>query len=133
MTCDGAGEVVDTRGAVIHRDDDGTIVIRVKHVDMTAEVMRDVLAGRFSFGRVKAKVLIDTRAVRSMTREAQELTAADDVLPYTGCIALVVANSLSVVLANFYLLFVRPRFPTRMFRTEEAAREWLRTIEIEQV
>lgn len=131
MDGDGASGVVDTRGAVIQRDEDGTIVIRIKHVDMTADVMRDVLAGRFSFGKVKAKVLIDTRAVRSMTREAQELTATDDVVPYTGCIALVVANGLSVVLANFYLLFVRPRFPTRMFRTEEAAREWLRSVEIE--
>lgn len=122
-----AGEV-DTRGAVICREEDGTIVVRVKHVDITAEVMREILDGRFSLGRVKARVLIDTRAVRSMTREAQELTATDDVVPYTGAIALVVASSLSVVLANLYVVFVRPRFPTKMFRTEEAARAWLSTV-----
>lgn len=116
---------VDTAGAEITLERDGTVVIRVKHVDMTREVMADVLAGRFTLGRVRAPVLVDARRVRSMTREAQELSAGPDTLPYTDCIALLVASAVSVVLGNFFLVFVRPPFPTRMFRDEAEARAWL--------
>ena len=121
------GRSVDTRGARITLERDGTVAIRVKHVDMTGEPMQEVPVCRFALGRVRAPILVDARRVRSMTREAQEMTAKPDTLPYTDCIALLVDNSLSVVLANFYLVFVRPPFPTRMFRSEEAARAWLAT------
>ncbi len=116
---------IETSGAHITREADGTIAIRVKPVVMTGEVMAEVLRGRFSFGRTRCPVLVDTRQVRSMTREAQELSAAPENRPYTECLALLVDNSVSVVLANFFMIFVRPPYPTRMFRTEGAARAWL--------
>jgi len=116
---------VDTVGAEITLEADGTVVIRVKAVHMTEEVMAQVLEGRFSLGKVRAPLLVDTRRVLSMSRKAQEITAAPNTVPYTDCIALIVDKPVTVVLVNFYMVFVRPPFPTRMFRTEAAARDWL--------
>lgn len=118
-------ESIETVGAIITRESDGVIIIRVKPVDMTKEVMAEVLRGRFSFGRVRAPVLVDTRQVRSMTREAQELSASPEIRPFTDCLALLVGNSVTVVLANFFLVLARPPYPTRMFRHEAAARAWI--------
>jgi hypothetical protein len=53
------------------------------------------------------------------------LTAAPETIPYTDCIALLVDKPVTVVLVNFFMVLVRPPFPTKMFRAEPSAREWL--------
>lgn len=104
---------------------DGLVVVRVNDIDMGADEMRAILEARFSFGYRLAPVLVDARRVRSMSREAQEISAAPAVQPYTNCIGIIVQSPVSVILANFFMVFVKPVFPTRMFRSEEAARAWL--------
>jgi len=117
---------VTVEAADIICEPDGMIVIRVKNVDMTAERMNEILdARRRAFGAHEVPLLIDTRKVRSMTREAQEITARPDSKEFTECMALLADSAVSVVLVNFFMVFVRPPYPTRMFRSEEAARAWL--------
>jgi len=120
-----AANQVSTTGADITLEEDGTVVVRVKPVDMTREMMAEVLEAQFALGKVRAPVLVDARRVKSMSRAAQELSAAPETIPYTDCIALLIANSVTVVLANFFVVFVRPPYPTKMFRSEAAARAWL--------
>lgn len=123
----GARRHASVEAADLTLEDDGTIVVRVKDVDMTAERMSAILdERRAAFGAHCVPLLIDARRVRSMTREAQELTARPDSKEYTACLALLVDSAVSVVLVNFFMVFVRPPYPTRMFRSEDAARAWLR-------
>lgn len=117
---------MSVEAADIFREDDGMIVVRVKNVDMTAPRMTEILdARRRAFGAQRVPLLIDARRVKSMTREAQELTARPDSVEYTDCLALLVESAVSVVLVNFFMVFVKPPYPTRMFRSEDAARAWL--------
>lgn len=104
---------------------DGTIVIRVKPVVMTAIEMAAVLDARIRLRDGLAPILVDTRRVTSMSREAQEMTASERMRPFTDCVALLVDNPVSVVLANFFVVLVRPPYPTKMFRSEERARRWI--------
>lgn len=114
-----------TGGAELELEDDGTVVIRIKHVDLTAALMREILDAEISLRAERGPALIDTRRVRSMTREAQALSASPEVGATTSCLALLVDNPLTVVLANMFMAFVRPPYPTKMFRREADARAWL--------
>lgn len=106
-------------------EQDGLIVIRVKHVDMTSEQMRKVLDARLALRPAPAPVLVDARQVKSMSREAQEMTASAEMQPYTECIAMLASNPVSVLLVNFFMVLVRPPYPTQMFRDEAKARAWV--------
>lgn len=106
-------------------EQDGLIVIRVKHVDMTGEQMRKVLDARLELCRARAPLLVDARSVKSMSREAQEMTASAEMRPYTECIAMLASNPVSVLLVNFFMVVVRPPYPTQLFRDEAKARAWV--------
>lgn len=103
------------------------VVIHVKSgVDMSEDLMRDVLTARFTLAPRAAMVLVDARRVRSMSRAAMELSANPEVRPFTARLAVLTGSPVSVVLANFFMVFIRPPYPTRLFRDEDAARSWLR-------
>jgi hypothetical protein len=106
-------------------EEDGLIVIRVKHVDMTAAEMRKVLDARLSLLKARAPLIVDARQVKSMSREAQEMTASAEMRPYTQCIAVLASNPVSVLLVNFFMVLVKPPYPTQMFRDEVKARAWI--------
>lgn len=106
-------------------DDDGIVVIQVRPVDVTVDQMRAVLGAQIELCPRPARVLVDARAVRSMSREAQELTAAPGMAPYTEALAILAASPVSVLLANFFVALVKPPFPTKLFRDEALARAWL--------
>jgi hypothetical protein len=116
----------ETRAAEISVEPDGLVLIRIKEgLDLEAEHMREVLEARFALAPSAAPVLVDARRVRSMTREAQEISAAPDVRPFTARLAVLVGSPVSVVLGNFFMVIVRPPYPTRLFRDEARARAWL--------
>ncbi len=118
---------IDTSAARIEVEADGVVVIHVKAgVDLKEEHMREILAARFTLVPRAAAVLVDARYVRSMTRASMELSANPDVRPFTARLGVLVESPVSVVLTNFFMVFIRPPYPTRLFRDESAARSWLR-------
>ena len=118
---------IDTTAARIEAEADGVVVIRVKAgVDLNEDCMREILAARFTLAPGSATLLVDARRVRSMSRAAMELSANPDVRPFTVSLAVLVASPVSVVLTNFFMVFIRPPYPTKLFRDESAARAWLR-------
>ncbi|MCK6535866.1 MAG: hypothetical protein L6Q84_23095 [Polyangiaceae bacterium] len=120
---------LDTPAARVELEPDGIVVIHVKSgIDMTEDHMRQILEARFTLAPREAAVLVDARRARSVSRAALELSANPKVRPYTDCLAILQGSPVSVVLANFFMVFVRPPYPTRLFRDEDAARAWLRSI-----
>ncbi|MBI3203819.1 MAG: hypothetical protein IT377_06270 [Polyangiaceae bacterium] len=118
---------LDTPAARVELERDGIVVIHVKSgIDMTEDHMRLILEARFTLAPREAAVLVDARLARSVSRAALELSANPKVRPFTDCLAILNGSPVSVVLANFFLVFVRPPYPTKLFRDEEAARAWLR-------
>lgn len=92
--------------------------------DVTADDMRAFLAARMQLAPHRVCVLIDQRNIRSMTREAQEAgKEGADKRPTRG-VAILIGSPIAVIIANFFIIFGRPHYPTKLFTTEQAALEW---------
>lgn len=106
--------------------DDGVLRVIVREgACVTADDMRSFLAARMELAPHRVGVIIDQRRIRTMTREAQEAATEDaDKRPTIG-VAILIGSPIAVMVANFFIIFGRPRYPTRLFTTEEAALAWL--------
>ena len=74
----------------------------------------------------KCPVLVDMRLQKSITREARQFYSRKESMDIITALALFVESPISKVLANFYLGLNKPPCPTRLFTSEDEAREWLR-------
>jgi hypothetical protein len=117
---------IATRSAdVVLGDDDVLRVIVRDGADVTADDMRAFLAARMELAPHRVAVIIDQRRIRSMTREAQEAgSAGADKRPTIG-VAILIGSPIAVIIANFFIIFGRPHYPTKLFTNEEAALAWI--------
>lgn len=93
--------------------------------DVTADDMRAFLAARMQLAPHRVAVIIDQRRIRSMTREAQEAGSdGADKRPTIG-VAILIGSPIAVIIANFFIIFGRPHYPTKLFTNEEAALAWI--------
>jgi hypothetical protein len=103
-------------------------VVRVEldpGADVDAHHIREFLQARMAVAPDPVAVLIDQRRIQSMTREAQlEGTRGSEHRP-TLCLAILVEGPITVMIANFFIILGRPRYPTRLFTSETAALEWI--------
>ena len=117
-------EEIALRTAILSVDAGGVLVIRMlPNVDGTPEEARAVREAHARLAPHGGPVLIDARAVRSLSRAAMEEGATKDL--GVECMAIIVESAVSVVLANVFFFLVRPPYPTRMFRDEADARSWI--------
>lgn len=117
-------ERIALRTAILSVEADGVLVIRMLPVvDGTPEDARAVREAHTRLAPYGGPVLIDARAVQSLSRAAMEEGATKDL--GIECMAILVESAVSVVLANVFFFLVRPPYPTRMFRDEVDARSWI--------
>jgi hypothetical protein len=114
--------------ATVGAEPDGTVVLVFEpgcqlNAENTVGVVRAHIAA--AAGQ-KRPTLTDLRGMRSATREARELGAAADVVAVTLRMAILVGNPVTRVLGNFFVLVTGPKYPTKIFTEEAAARAWLR-------
>jgi hypothetical protein len=127
-------QVRDAKGVVVatvQADADGTVVLAFAdgcRLDAanTAPVVQAHLAAAAG---EKRPTLADVRGMRSATRESRELAAGPNVAAITARMAIIVGNPVTRLLGNFFLVVTKPKYPTRLFTDEPAARAWLRTAE----
>ena len=117
---------IATRNADVALGEDDVLRVIVRDgADVTADDMRAFLAARMELAPHRVGVLIDQRRIRTMTREAQEAgTEGAEHRPTLG-VAILIAGPIAVMIANFFIIFGRPRYPTKLFTHEEAALAWL--------
>jgi hypothetical protein len=117
---------IATRNADVILGEDGVLRVVVHEgADVTADDMRAFLAARMELAPHRVAVLIDQRRIRAMTREAQEAgTEGADKRPTIG-VAILIAGPITVMIANFFIIFGRPRYPTKLFTNEPGALAWL--------
>jgi hypothetical protein len=119
-------KTIATRAADVTLGEDGVLrVIVHEGADVTADDMRSFLAARMELAPHRVAVLIDQRRIRTMTRDAQEAgTEGSEKRPTIG-VAIMIAGPIAVMIANFFIIFGRPRYPTKLFTNEPAALAWL--------
>jgi hypothetical protein len=114
--------------ASVATEPDGTVVLVFESgcrldADNTLGVMRAHIAAAAG---MKRPTFADVRGMRSVTREARELAASDEIVAVTSRMAILVGNPVSRVLGNFFLVVTSPKYPTKIFSEEAAAWNWLR-------
>lgn len=76
-------------------------------------------------GGQRVPVLVDSRRIKSQSREARQEFASDEAVRICSAVALLVGSPVSRIIANFFLRQQIQRTPTRLFTDETAAVEWL--------
>ncbi|HWY10262.1 MAG TPA: hypothetical protein VN026_03000 [Bacteroidia bacterium] len=74
----------------------------------------------------KFPILIDSRGIKSMSREAREHFSTRGRDSKTSAFGIVIKSPLSRVIGNFFLGLNRPAVPTRLFDNETDALVWLK-------
>ena len=73
----------------------------------------------------KFPILIDSRGIKSMSREAREHFSTRGRDSKTNAFGIVIKSPLSRVIGNFFLGLNKPAVPTRLFDNEHDALVWL--------
>lgn len=74
----------------------------------------------------KFPILIDSRGIRSMTRDAREHFSIRGRESKTNAFGIIINSSLSRVIGNFFMGLNKPAVPMRLFDNEEDAVKWLK-------
>lgn len=109
--------------------DESGILRGVAHdgVENTLEQAREQIALQRTMGGGRPRpLLMDIRAVRSLSREARAYYASPVAAEVISATALLIASPLSRALGNFFLGLNKPHMPTRLFTDEAEAMAWLR-------
>lgn len=107
--------------------DDGIArVVHVPDVDLTlADAQETMAAYSRATGGNRCPLFVDTRRMRSMSRESRHYYASAEAAEVASAVALLVDTPVSRVLGNFYRGLSNPYLPTRVFTNETDALAWL--------
>ncbi|TND10528.1 MAG: hypothetical protein FD123_170 [Bacteroidetes bacterium] len=85
-----------------------------------------IKTGAQTFVGEKYVVLADIRKLKSMSNEARHYLAGRESERLHEAVAILVENTSTRLLANFFINFHKPTRPTRIFTSEEKAKAWLK-------
>ena len=113
----------DRRGVLFWRYKPGvevTLTEAQEEIDAFLPLIQEHLGGQ-------SLLLIDIRAMKSITRAARNIFASKHTHEVGGVrgLALVLDSPISVTIGNIYQRINRTLHPTRLFRSEEQALNWL--------
>jgi len=74
----------------------------------------------------KFPLLVDSRNIKSMTREARAHFSTNGRETKISSMAIMVKSPLSRVIGNFFMGLNKPQVPARLFDNEAEAIEWLK-------
>jgi hypothetical protein len=74
----------------------------------------------------KRPLLIDSRGIKSMTRDARNQFSTKGRETQTLAFGIVIGSQVSKVIGNFFMGINKPAVPTRLFDNEEGAIQWLK-------
>jgi hypothetical protein len=72
-------------------------------------------------------LLIDTREIRSITKEARDFFSMNNRESHVIAFAILIDSPLSKIIGNFFMGLNKPRVPVRLFTSEKEAISWLQS------
>jgi hypothetical protein len=76
----------------------------------------------------KHPLLIDSRNIRSISKEARDFFSMNNRESSVIAFAIIIDSPLSRIIGNFFMGLNKPRVPARLFSNEEEAIEWLKQV-----
>lgn len=116
------------RVAKLWLGEDGIVrIIHNPNAEVTLEDAQETMAAYLTINQGKRRpLLIDTRTMRSISREARHYYAGTEAARVASAAALLVGTPISEVLGNFYIGMSTPHLPSRLFASEDEALAWLK-------
>ncbi len=93
--------------------------------DVTLESVRYAHAEHRRLRPGKSPVLLHVETVSAADYDAQEFASDPSVSEVVSAMAIVVQSFFARTLADLFLKFHKPAYPTRLFQDERSARAWL--------
>lgn len=120
-------EVIQTRAMRFEFDPKGFVRVAIlTGAEVTLADAQEALEAtqRVAGGR-RVPVVVDSRFIRSKSREARNHFGGEHAEKVTCAVALIVRSPVSRVIGNFFLRNHQLRMPTRLFEDEESAVAWV--------
>lgn len=106
--------------------DDGILRVRYpKNCHLTVEVMQKVHRQHLEITSVPGPLLVHAESVASAEYEAQQFASREDVAALVTGMGIIVKSAFTRAMAELFMRFHRPPYPTRVFTDEQPAIEWL--------
>ena len=106
--------------------DDG--IMRVQYPPnshLTMNVMERIHRKHLEISRVPCPILVRAESVASAEYEAQRFASRDDVAALVTGMAIIVKSAFTRAMADLFMRFHKPPYPTRVFADEQSATAWL--------
>jgi hypothetical protein len=119
--------VVETRACRFELDERGFVrAVMRPGLEMTLQDAQEATDAtwRVTGGR-RLPVLVDSRGLKSQTKEAREHFVGPEAEKVSLAVALLVGSAVSTMIGNFFLRQQTHRTPTKLFTDEAAAVAWL--------
>ncbi len=108
------------------RLEEGILLGKWNEPFITLDVAKQAVEARLRFCEGSSHpALIDMRKIKSVTKEAREYLAREGAEGIRAG-ALLIGSPLTRMLGNIFLQINKPEVPTRLFTSEESAKQWLR-------
>jgi hypothetical protein len=108
--------------------DDGICRTKTKPlavIDIKEALENSITVNGFYKGK-KFPLLVDSRNVKSMSREARSYFSTNGRETKINSFAVLVKSPLSRVIGNFFMGLNKPEVPAKLFDNEDKAIEWLK-------
>lgn len=107
-------------------DEDGVIHTEVKpNAEIFIEDAKENSKIVNSLGEEGTGLLVDSREIKSMTREARQFFTVRNRSSKINVIAIVTRSPVSKIIANFFLGVNKPDMPCKLFNSKEKALVWV--------
>ena len=108
-------------------DEDGILRIRYpQDFNLTLDVMEKVHQRRLGTIGEPCPVLVYAETVASAEYEAQQFASREDVAALVSGMAVIVKSVFTRAMAELFMRFHKPPYPSRLFRDEVRALSWLK-------
>jgi len=107
--------------------------IHVKH-KRNVKIRLDVLKEAFDVLKKLSNnrptgVIIDLTGIHSMDKASRDYCGLESHKSFTTVVVLLISNKFSAVIADFFMGFNKPKYPTKLFTDIREGRKWLKTLE----
>lgn len=126
-------ESVELEKAHVHLLNENRVKIVIKeHVELDESDIRDINKTKNTLVKHSPYVVVFVAPKNgSISRKARELAASREVCFNAICKAIVAPSKTSTVIGSFFISFMRPYAPTKLFSNESDAFNWVKKMELE--
>ena len=104
-----------------------------KKGNVTLDIAKRIVSDRRKFTKNQpVKMIVKQSGLRGIERDARQYLSSPQGIEGVLAGAIIVNSAFETHLANFFLniTVIRPKIPTKLFRTEQEALKWLNNLEV---